>query len=138
MFTHADSIRLRVSLLLGALTALVPATALKGRDSDLMLYTSWWPEEYHSGVFVVVTGAVLMTAIVLILGRYGFWKWWAFALTGAGIGIFPSVVYFLASLGHPEWLPLLGAMFIVGAIWGVIVITALFFILRPGTENNDD
>ena len=131
MRSYGDSARIRLSLLLSALVGLVPALALKGRDHDPMRYISWWSAEYHSAVFVVAVGAVLGTCVVFVLGRRGFWKWWAFALTGAVVGMLPGLVYLWAAMGHAEWLPRLLAMLLVGAIWGTLVITVLFFILKP-------
>ncbi len=132
MLSHADSVRIRVSLLLSGITGLVPALAVKGRENDPMRYASWWSGEHHSAVLVVGVGAVLGALCVLMLGRRGFWKWWTFAAFGAAVGMFPSWVYLLVTAADTEWLPLLLAMLIVGAIWGAMVFTVLFFILKPG------
>jgi hypothetical protein len=131
MLSYDDSARIRVSLLLSALVGLVPALALKGRDHDPMRYVSGWSAESHSAVFVIAGGAVLSTCVVFVLGRRGFWKWWPFALTGAVVGMLPGLVYLWATMGHPEWLPLLLAMVLVGAIWGTLVTTGMFFVLKP-------
>ena len=136
MLSFHDAVRIRASLLLSGLAGLVPALALKGRDHDPMRYTSWWPAEYHSAVFVVAVGAVLGACTVVVLGRRRFWKWWAFALTGAVVGMLPGAVYFWAATGHSEWLPLLVVMLVGGAIWGTLVITVLFFILKPGVAKS--
>jgi hypothetical protein len=136
MLSHDDSVRIRASLLLSVLAGLAPALLVKGREHDPMRYISWWPEEYHSAVFVVGTGAVLAVCIVLVLGRRGFWKWWAFALIGAVVGMLPGSVYLWATMGHPEWLPLLVVMLVGGVIWGTLVVTVLFFILKPGVARS--
>jgi hypothetical protein len=136
MLSHDDSVRIDISLLLSVLAGLAPALAVKGRDHDPMRYISWWPDEYHSAVFVVAAGAVLGVCIVFVLARRRFWKWWAFALTGAFVGMLPGLVYLWAAMGHAEWLPLLAAMLVVGAIWGTLVISVLFFILKPGVTKS--
>jgi len=137
MLSHDDSVRIRVSALPGALAGLVPTLALKGQDHDPMRYMSWWPHEYHSAVFVVVAIALIWAGSVFVLGRRGFWKWWGFALTGAVVGMLPGLVYLWATTGHDEWLPFLLDMVVVGAASGTMIITVLFFILRPGVVKSD-
>jgi len=137
MLSHDDTVRIRMSVLLGALAGLVPTLALKGQDHDPMRYASWWPREYHSAVFLIAVGAVLWACIVFMLGRRGFWKWWAFALTGAVIGMLPGLAYLCATMGHEEWLSLLLYMVVVGAASGAAIITVLFFILKPGGMSSD-
>jgi hypothetical protein len=123
-------------MLLSAIAGLVPALAVQGSDHDPMRYISWWPTEYHSAVFVVGVGAVLGAGVVFALGRRGTWRWWAFALTGVAVGMLPGLVYLWATIGHAEWLPLLVAMLIAGAVWGALVLTVLFFVLKPGVAKS--
>ncbi len=125
-----------MSLLLSALAGLAPAIAVKGKDHDPMRYLSWWPRDYHSAIFIVGVGAVLGACVVFVLGRRGLWRWWAFAMTGATVGMLPGLIYLLVTMGDAEWLPFLVAMLTIGAIWGIIVITVLFFILKPGVAKN--
>jgi hypothetical protein len=116
---------------------LVPTLALKGKDHDPMRYTSWWPREYHSAVFVIGAVAVLWAGIVFMLGRRGFWKWWAFALTGAIVGMLPGLVYLCSAIGHEESFPLLVSMVVVGAVSGTVIITVLFLMLKPGVMRSN-
>src|SRR5690242_14141885 len=137
MLSHDDSVRIRLSVLVGALAGLVPTLALKGQDHDPMRYTTWWPREYNSAVFVVAVVSVLWAAVVFTLGRRGLWNWWAFALTGAVIGMLPGLVYLWATAGREEWLPFLVDMIVVGAVSGAAIITVLFFVLKPGAVKSD-
>lgn len=131
MLTHNDSVTIRLSLILNAVVGLLPALGVKGSSHDPMGYASWWPRDYHSGPIVVAVGAVLGAGVLFWLCRRSHWRWWAFALTGVVVGIFPSLVYLSAARGHSEWLPLLLAMLIVGAAWGAIVNMVLYFVLKP-------
>ena len=82
-------------------------------------------------MFVVVLGAAVGAGAVYLLDRRGYWRWWAFALTGVVIGTLPGLMYLWAVSGHDEWLPLVIAMLVTGAIWGALVIAVLFFMLKP-------
>jgi hypothetical protein len=127
MFTYSASVHLRYLLLLNALTALVPALLLKGREHDPLLNAHWWPHENHSAVLVVCMAALVGTGLVCLLLWRKITRWWAYCLCGAIAGVLPGLFYFIAmprgdwARAAAAWSAVFAAMMVVGFVWGALM-----------------
>jgi|SRR5215831_10720661 len=127
MYTYRAWVHLRYVLLLNALTALVPALLLKGREHDPLLHAHWWPHENHSAVLVVCMAALVGTGLVYLLLRRKITRWWAYCFCGAIAGVFPGLFYVIAmprddwARAPDEWSAVFAAMMVVGFLWGTLI-----------------
>jgi hypothetical protein len=118
MFNFNGYIHLRYVLLINAITALVPATSVKGRAHDPLLQSTWWKVDQHSAVLVVALAAILGTALVLVATRKNLRGRWVFAACGIVVGDFPATFY-LAAAPDSTTLPLT-EMYVAGTFCGLI------------------
>jgi hypothetical protein len=129
MFTHAQSVTLRVVILLSALIALPPAMYVKGAEHDPLRHAAWWSHNLHSGVLAVGLATVAGAVIYFALARRTTWKWWRFSLAGICNAAMPALVYAVAT-PSADWaqVPLLDmavSAVVFGSIGGLIVYALL-------------
>ena len=121
MLTHRDSVKLRYTLLLNGLAALVPGTVVKGRANDPLLHATWWTYEQHSAVVAVAAAAILGSVLIGFLMWRNLRQWWIFLLCGSLTGAFPSLFYLVAAPLTDVVLATLLIMLVVGVIWGALM-----------------
>lgn len=128
MLNNNSYVYLRYVLLVNIIAALIPAMDVKGRANDPLLHASWWKADQHSAVLVVALAAILGSALIFVVTRKDFRKWWVFVGCGILVGDFPAAFY-LAAAPEGTNIPL-ADMYMSGTFWGVIAGIVLNLLLR--------
>jgi hypothetical protein len=118
MFNFRGYVNLRYVLLINAITALIPATSVKGRANDPLLHSSWWTINQHSAVLVVALAAIMGSVLALSVARGSLRNRWVFVACGIFAGDFPATFY-QALAPQTANLPL-AEMYVAGTFCGVI------------------
>ena len=117
-------------MILVVLAALPAARLVKGKANDPLQHVSWWNGQYHSGVLVLSLSTLIGVGALYAADRNRFYRRWAFALIGMGVGAFPCLFYSVATPARDLWWVPLGEMLVLGLFWGMLIGLLLFYLLK--------
>jgi len=137
VLTYIASVQFRYVLLLNAVAALLPASAIKGRINDPLLHASWYTLQQHSAILVVSAAAVLGTALTYFIVARDLRRWWIFALSGSFTAMFPGFFYLLAAPPDDRLFYAELAMLILGLVWGALVGLTIYGVFKRQSHAPD-